>query len=59
MRIILMLSGLAIALTACQASSARSPNGTLVVSSSSGGLLPGEANDCSGICGLGKVDLNP
>jgi hypothetical protein len=58
---ILMLAALAIALTACTdpVPSLRSPGGTQVHNSSSGGLLPGEVGGCEGdACGAGKVDVD-
>jgi len=61
MRIIVMLSALAIALTACEDPSplARTPNGTQALNIPSGGLLPGETGGCTGVvCGLGKDSVN-
>ncbi len=60
MRITLILSALAIALTACADPSpfARTANnGTLSIPSA--GLLPGETSGCNGsVCGLGKDSVD-
>jgi hypothetical protein len=62
MRIILLLSALTIALTACEGGtppSARSSNGTHALGSPSGELLPGESGGCRGeVCGLGKDSVD-
>jgi hypothetical protein len=61
MRIILLLSALTIALTACEGPppSARSSNGTHALGSPSGEILPGESSGCRGeVCGLGKDSVD-
>ena len=54
MRMFLILSASAIALTACQGPppSAHSSSATIEFDSTSGGLLPGEISGCNGlVCG--------
>jgi hypothetical protein len=58
---ILMLSALAIALTACTdpLPSLRTSDGTPALKSPSGALLPGEVSGCDGdACGAGKIDVD-